>query len=154
MPRPLNAFLINLGLETLPLRMQRHSENALALARFLEGHQGVSWVRYPWLPGHKNHELAQRYLPKGAGGMLTFGVKGGAQAGKKFIESCDLVALVVHLGDARSCALHPASTTHRQLSVEQQLSCGVTEDMIRFSVGIEHIDDLIEDVDQALKKSL
>jgi O-acetylhomoserine (thiol)-lyase len=152
-PAPLNAFLFNLGLETLPLRMQRHSENALGLARHLEQHPAVSWVSYPGLDSHKSHARAQRYLPKGASGVLTFGIKGGAEAGKKFMESCSLVALVVHVGDARSCVLHPASTTHRQLTEEQQIASGVTPDLIRLSVGIEHIDDLIADVDQALAAS-
>ncbi len=152
-PAPLNAFLFNLGLETLPLRMQRHSENALAMAKYLEGHEAVSWVSYPGLESHKSRELARKYLPKGASGVLTFGIKGGAEAGKKFMESCALIALVVHVGDARSCVLHPASTTHRQLSAEQQVASGVTADLIRLSVGIEHIDDLIADVEQALGKS-
>jgi O-acetylhomoserine (thiol)-lyase len=149
-PAPLNAFLFNLGLETLPLRMQRHSENALALANFLEGHAAVSWVSYPGLKSHRSRALADKYLPKGASGVLTFGIKGGAEAGKKFMESCALIALVVHVGDARSCVLHPASTTHRQLTAEQQVASGVTDDLIRLSVGIEHIDDLIADVQQAL----
>lgn len=152
-PAPLNAFLFNLGLETLPLRMQRHSENALGLAKYLERHAAVSWVSYPGLESHKSHGQAQKYLPKGASGVLTFGIKGGAEAGKKFMESCSLIALVVHVGDARSCVLHPASTTHRQLSYEQQIASGVTADLIRLSVGIEHIDDLIADVEQALQVS-
>lgn len=152
-PAPLNAFLFNLGLETLPLRMQRHSENALALAQYLEKHEAVSWVSYPGLESHKSHARARKYLPKGASGVLTFGIKGGAEAGKKFMESCRLVALVVHVGDARSCVLHPASTTHRQLSAEQQIASGVSPDLIRLSVGIEHIDDLIADVNQALLES-
>ncbi len=147
---PMNAFLFNLGLHTLPLRMQRHSENALALARHLEAHPAVSWACYPGLASHSSHGRAQKYLPKGASGVLTFGIKGGAAAGKKFMEACKLIALVVHVGDARSCVLHPASTTHRQLSEEQQLSSGVSPDLIRLSVGIEHIDDLVADVDQAL----
>jgi O-acetylhomoserine (thiol)-lyase len=152
-PAPLNAFLFNLGLETLPLRMQRHSENALALAKHLEQHGLVSWVSYPGLKSHKSYARAQKYLHKGASGVLTFGIKGGAEAGKKFMENCALIALVVHVGDARSCVLHPASTTHRQLSEEQQIASGVTPDLIRLSVGIEHIDDLIADVDQALEAS-
>jgi len=152
-PSPFNAFLFNLGMETLPLRIQRHSDNALQLARFLEQHPLVSWVSYPGLPSHPSHALAKKYLPKGASGVLTFGIKGGAAAGKKFMESCRLVALVVHVGDARSCVLHPASTTHRQLSEEQQRASGVTADLIRLSVGIEHIDDIIRDVDQALATS-
>uniref|UniRef100_C6E279 O-acetylhomoserine/O-acetylserine sulfhydrylase n=1 Tax=Geobacter sp. (strain M21) TaxID=443144 RepID=C6E279_GEOSM len=152
-PAPMNAFLFNLGLETLPLRMQRHSENALAMAKYLEKHPAVSWVTYPGLESHKSHARCKKYLPKGASGVLTFGIKGGAAAGKKFMESCQLVALVVHVGDARSCVLHPASTTHRQLNEEQQIASGVSPDLIRLSVGIEHIDDLIEDVNQALLAS-
>jgi O-acetylhomoserine (thiol)-lyase len=152
-PAPLNAFLFNLGLETLPLRMQRHSENALGLAQYLEAHDCVSWVKYPGLKSHASYQRTQQYLPKGAGGVLTFGIKGGAEAGKKFMESCQLVALVVHVGDARSCVLHPASTTHRQLSKEQQIASGVTPDLIRLSVGIEHIDDLKADIEQALRAS-
>jgi len=152
-PAPMNAFLFNLGMETIPLRMQRHSDNALALARYLQGNPAVSWVNYPGLESHKSFALAKKYLPKGASGVLTFGIKGGAEAGKKFMESCELIALVVHVGDARSCVLHPASTTHRQLSAEQQAASGVTSDLIRLSVGIEHIDDVIADVEQALVKS-
>ncbi len=150
---PMNAFLFNLGLHTLPLRMQRHSENALALAQHLESHPCVSWVCYPGLASHPSNARAQKYLPKGASGVLTFGIKGGAAAGKKFMEACGLIALVVHVGDARSCVLHPASTTHRQLTEEQQISSGVSPDLIRLSVGIENIDDLIADVDQALAVS-
>jgi len=144
---PMNAFLFNLA---LPLRMQRHSENALALAKHLEAHPSVSWACYPGLESHPSHARAQKYLSKGCSGVLTFGIKGGAAAGKKFMEACKLIALVVHVGDARSCVLHPASTTHRQLTEEQQLSSGVSPDLIRLSVGIEHIDDLIADLDQAL----
>jgi len=150
---PMNAFLFYHGLQTLPLRMQRHSENALALAKHLESHPCVSWACYPGLESHASYGRAQRYLPNGASGVLTFGIKGGAAAGKKFMEACRLIALVVHVGDARSCVLHPASTTHRQLSEEQQISSGVSPDLIRLSVGIEHIDDLIADVDQALAAS-
>ena len=152
-PGPMNSFMFNQGLQTLPLRMQRHSDNALAVASFLESHPAVSWVSYPGLPSHPSYARAQKYLPKGCSGVLTFGIKGGAQAGKIFMESCQLIALVVHVGDARSCVLHPASTTHRQLSEEQQISSGVTPDLIRLSVGIEHVDDIIEDIDQALAKS-
>lgn len=150
---PMNAFLFYHGLQTLPLRMQRHSENALALAKHLESHPAVSWACYPGLASHPSHARAQQYLPKGCSGVLTFGIKGGAAAGKKFMEACKLIALVVHVGDARSCVLHPASTTHRQLTEEQQLSSGVSPDLIRLSVGIEHIDDLIADVNQALEAS-
>ena len=150
---PMNAFLFYHGLQTLPLRMQRHSENALALAHHLEQHPCVSWVCYPGLESHTSHSRAKSYLPRGASGLLTFGIKGGASAGKKFMEACKLIALVVHVGDARSCVLHPASTTHRQLTEEQQLSTGVSPDLIRLSVGIEHSDDLIADLDQALAAS-
>ncbi len=152
-PAPMNSFMFNQGLQTLPLRMQRHSDNALAVAKFLETHPSVSWVSYPGLPSHASHERAKKYLPKGCSGVLTFGIKGGAAAGKIFMESCQLIALVVHVGDARSCVLHPASTTHRQLTEEQQTASGVTPDLIRLSVGIEHVDDIIEDIDQALAKS-
>ncbi|GAB4299393.1 MAG: O-acetylhomoserine aminocarboxypropyltransferase/cysteine synthase [Desulfuromonadia bacterium] len=152
-PSPFNTFLYTIGLQTLPLRMQRHSDNALAVARFLESHPAVSWVRYPGLPSHPTHHLARKYLPKGGSGVLTFGIKGGAEAGRKFMESCRLIALVVHVGDARSCVLHPASTTHRQLSEEQQRRSGVTPDMIRLSVGLEHVDDIIADIDQALHQA-
>jgi len=152
-PSPFNSFLFNQGLHTLPLRMQRHSENALAVAKFLETHQSVSWVCYPGLASHPSHERAKRYLPKGCSGVLTFGIKGGAEAGKKFMEATKLIALVVHVGDARSCVLHPASTTHRQLSEEQQISSGVAPDLIRLSVGIENVEDIIADIDQALAVS-
>jgi O-acetylhomoserine (thiol)-lyase len=152
-PAPLNSFLFNLGLETLPLRMQRHSDNALAVAKFLETHPMVSWTCYPGLASHLTHDRALKYLPKGCSGVLTFGIKGGAEAGRKFMEATRLVALVVHVGDARSSVLHPASTTHRQLSDEQQKSSGVTPDLIRLSVGIEDAGDIIADIDQALQVS-
>jgi O-acetylhomoserine (thiol)-lyase len=152
-PAPMNSFMFNQGLQTLPLRMQRHSDNALVVAKFLEQHPAVSWVKYPGLASHPSYELAQKYLPKGCSGVLTFGIKGGAAAGKKFMECCKLIALVVHVGDARSCVLHPASTTHRQLTAEQQISSGVTPDLIRLSVGIEHESDIIADIDQALAAS-
>ena len=152
-PAPLNSFLFNLGLETLPLRMQRHSDNALAVAKFLETHPMVRWTCYPGLASHLTHDRALKYLPKGCSGVLTFGIKGGAEAGRKFMEATRLVALVVHVGDARSSVLHPASTTHRQLSDEQQKSSGVTPDLIRLSVGIEDAGDIIADIDQALQAS-
>jgi len=150
---PFNSFMFNQGLHTLPLRMQRHSENALAVAKFLETHKSVSWVCYPGLTNHPSHERARKYLPKGCSGVLTFGIKGGGEAGKKFMEATRLIALVVHVGDARSCVLHPASTTHRQLSEEQQISSGVAPDLIRLSVGIENAEDIIADIDQALAAS-
>ncbi len=149
---PFNAFLFHLGLETLHLRMERHSENALKLAQFLEKHKKVNWVNYPLLPSHPSYELAQKYLSKGASGILTFGIKGGAEAGKMLPEYLNLTALVVHLGDVRTSLLHPASTTHRQLTEEQQIASGVTPDLIRVSVGIENIEDIIEDFDTALSK--
>jgi O-acetylhomoserine (thiol)-lyase len=152
-PAPLNSFLFNLGLETLHLRMQRHSDNALAVAKFLESHPLVSWVCYPGLASHPTHDRALQYLPKGCSGVLTFGIKGGAEAGRKFMESTRLVALVVHVGDARSCVLHPASTTHRQLTPEQQQASGVKPDLIRLSIGIEDAGDIIADIDQALYAS-
>ncbi|KGM99682.1 O-acetylhomoserine aminocarboxypropyltransferase, partial [Clostridium botulinum C/D str. DC5] len=148
---PFNAFLFSLGLETLHLRMERHSENALKLAKFLESHENVNWVSYPLLQSHPTYHTAKKYLKNGASGILTFGVKGGIEAGKEFIRNLKLAALVVHLGDARTSVLHPASTTHGQLTKEEQLAAGVTEDLIRVSVGIEDIEDIIKDFDQALK---
>lgn len=149
-PSPFNAFLFHLGLETLHLRMERHSENALKLAEFLSSHPCVEWVKYPGLAGDPYFELGQKYLPKGAGGILSFGIKGGAEAGKGLIKHLDLVHLVVHLGDLRTSILHPASTTHRQLSEQQQIEAGILPEMIRVSVGIEDIEDIIADFDKAL----
>ncbi|MGY0373405.1 O-acetylhomoserine aminocarboxypropyltransferase/cysteine synthase family protein [Clostridium sp. JNZ J1-5] len=148
---PFNAFLFNLGLETLHLRMERHSENAFKLAKYLEKHEKVSWVSYPLLESHTTYPLAKKYLPKGASGILTFGINGGIEAGKKFIRNLELAALVVHLGDARTSVIHPASTTHRQLNEEQQVASGVTPDLIRVSVGIEDIEDIIADFQQSLE---
>ncbi len=148
---PFNAFLFNLGLETLHLRMERHSENALRLAEFLQNHGSVNWVNYPMLSNSKEYKRAQKYLPKGASGILTFGIKGGAESGKKLAKYLKLTSLVVHLGDARTSVLHPASTTHRQLSEAEQIASGVAPDLVRVSVGIENIQDIIEDFDQALK---
>ncbi len=152
-PAPQNSFLFNHGLTTLPLRMERHSDNALRVAKHLEGHPAVSWVNYPGLEQHPSYELSKKYLPRGCSGVMTFGIRGGRAAGIKFMEACRLIALVVHVGDARSCVLHPASTTHRQLTEEQQKASGVTPDLIRLSVGIENIDDILSDVDQALTVS-
>lgn len=148
---PFNAFLTHLGTETLAVRMDRHSSNALRLAEFLESHEKVAWVNYPLLPANPNYERAKKYLPKGASGVVSFGVKGGVSAGKKFINSVRLASLVVHLGDLRTHVLHPASMTHRQLTEEQQIKAGVRPDGIRLSVGIEAIEDLIADLDQALR---
>jgi len=150
---PFNSFLLIQGLETLHLRMQRHCENAIKIAKFLYMHELVSWVNYPGLSENINYDKAQKYLPKGQGAILTFGISGGYEAAKKFIDSLQLFMLVANVGDARSLVIHPASTTHQQLTEEQQISSGVSADMIRLSIGIEDIEDLIEDLDQALRKS-
>jgi O-acetylhomoserine (thiol)-lyase len=148
---PMNAFLINLGMETLHLRMECHSTNALALAEFLEKHDKVEWVNYPGLPASPEHDRLRKYLKKGSG-VLTFGVKGGMKAGEKVLNSLKLAAVVVHVADVRTSVLHPASTTHRQLSVEQQREAGVSPEMVRVSVGVEHVDDIIADFAQALEQ--
>ena len=150
---PFNAFLFLQGLETLPLRMQQHCRNAEAVATFLAGHPLVGWVNYPTLPDHPSHQLAKRYLPLGAGAILTFGIKGGLEAGRRFINSVELFSLLANVGDAKSLVIHPASTTHQQLTTEQRLETGVTDDMIRLSIGIEDAEDLLADLDQALKRS-
>lgn len=147
---PFNAFLILQGVETLSLRMARHSENALAVARFLGGHPKVAWVLYPSLPSHPSYERARQYLPGGASGLVGFGVRGGMQAGRKFIESLELFSHLANIGDARSLAIHPASTTHQQLTEEEQRAAGVTPDFVRLSVGIESLEDILADLDQAL----
>lgn len=147
---PFNAFLINLGIETLHLRMRQHSENALALAKYLENHPKVSWVTYPKLESNNTYNLAKEYLPSGASGILAFGIKGGREEAKEFIKNIKLTSLVVHLGDVRTSVLHPATTTHRQLSDEELKLAGVGTDMIRVSVGIEDIEDIIADFDIAL----
>ncbi|KHO63305.1 O-acetylhomoserine aminocarboxypropyltransferase [Thermoanaerobacter sp. YS13] len=147
---PFNAFLFAQGLETLSLRMGRHSQNALKVAEFLASHPYVSWVNYPGLKSSPYYALAQKYLPRGQGGVLTFGIKGGLKAGIKFIESLKLFTHLANIGDAKSLVIHPASTTHQQLSKEEQLASGVTEDMIRLSVGLEDIEDILEDLDNAL----
>src|SRR5437868_3628697 len=150
---PLNSFLFIQGLETLPLRMEAHSKNGLAVAKFLEGHKSVSWVNYPGLKSSPYHALAKKYLPKGSGAILTFGIKGGMDAGKRFIESLKMFSHLANVGDAKSLVIHPASTTHRQLSEAELKSAGVTPDMVRLSVGIEDIDDITWDLDQALAAS-
>jgi O-acetylhomoserine (thiol)-lyase len=149
---PFNSFLFLQGLETLHLRMPRHSENALAVAEYLEKHPKVSWVNYPGLKSSPEQQRAKKYLSKGAGAILGFGIKGGAEAGKKFIESLELISHLANVGDAKTLAIHPATTTHQQLSAEEQLATGVTPDFIRLSIGIEHIDDIIADIEQALTK--
>jgi O-acetylhomoserine (thiol)-lyase len=150
---PFNAFLFLQGIETLHLRMPRHAENALAVAKYLERHSKVSWVNYPGLDSSPEKELVKKYLPKGAGAIIGFGIKGGRQAGKKFIDSLELISHLANIGDAKSLAIHPATTTHQQLSEEEQLATGVTPDFIRLSIGLEHIDDIIGDIKQALEKS-
>ncbi len=150
---PFNAYLSNLGLETLHLRMERHSENALALAEFLENHPKVSWVNYPGLKSSPQHALAQKYLPRGASGVLCFGVKGGKAAGEKVMNALKLAAIVVHVADVRTGVLHPASMTHRQLSDAELAAAGVSPDMVRVSVGIENIDDIKADFAQALEQA-
>ena len=148
---PMAAFLLNLGLETLALRMERHCANALAVAKFLSTHECVDWVDYPLLPGNAQYDLARKYLPKGACGVISVGIKGGRAAATKFLDNLKLLNIVVHVADARSCALHPASTTHRQLTEEQLEACGVKPEQVRLSIGIENIEDILADLDQALR---
>ena len=152
-PAPMNAFLLNLGTETLHLRMPRHSDNALKVAEFLEKDERVSWVNYPGLKSNKYYPLVEKYLPNGASGVVSFGVKGGREAAVRFLDSLQIAAIVTHVADARTCALHPASSTHRQLTDKQLEECGVGADLVRFSVGIENVEDIIADLDQALSKA-
>lgn len=148
---PQNAFLLNVGLETLPLRMERHCSNAQAVAEFLENHEKVAWVNYPGLPSNKYHALAQKYMPNGTCGVISFGLKGGRAAASKMMDGLKLAAIVTHVADARTCVLHPASHTHRQMTDEQLIEAGVAPDLIRFSVGIENVKDIIADLEQALE---
>ena len=150
---PFNAFLILQGIETLTLRIERHAQNALAVAKHLENHDSVEWVSYPGLESSPYKEVADRTLQNGYGALVTFGVKGGLEAGKKFIEGLDLFSHLANIGDAKSLAIHNASTTHSQLNEEELAAAGVTPDTVRLSVGLEHIDDLISDLDQALAKA-
>jgi O-acetylhomoserine (thiol)-lyase len=150
---PFNSFLFLQGLETLPLRMIRHAENALTVARFLEGHAKVGWVNYPGLESSHEHAKAKKYLGKGAGALIGFGIRGGAAAGARFIEALKLVSHVANIGDAKTLAIHPATTTHQQLSPAEQMATGVTPDFIRLSIGLEHTDDILADIDQALAKA-
>ncbi len=150
-PQPIAAYLLNLGLESLAVRMKRHSENALAVAKYLEGHDKVTWVNYPLLESNKYYPLAVKYMPGGAPGVVSFGVKGGREAAMKLMNSLKLAQIVVHVADARTCVLHPASTTHRQLTDEQLIAGGIVPEMVRFSVGIENINDIIADLQQALE---
>ena len=147
---PFNAFLIITGIETLPLRMQKHCENALAVAKFLAGHNAVKWVSYAGLPSDASYKLAQKYTPKGAGAVLTFGLKGGFEAGVKLVSDVQLFSHLANIGDTRSLIIHPASTTHRQLNDEQKVAAGAGPDVVRLSVGIEDVEDLIADLDQGL----
>ncbi len=150
---PFNAFLFLQGIETLHLRMPRHSENALKIAQWLEGHKSVSWVNYPGLPSHPDYKLAKKYMPDGQGAILGFGIKGGKEAGVKFINSVKLASHLANIGDSKTLVIHPASTTHQQLNEPEQLAAGVTPDYIRVSVGTEHVDDIIADFEQSLKAS-
>ena len=150
---PSNAFLFLQGLETLHLRMIRHSENALAVARYLEKHPRVNWVNYPGLYSSPEKKRAKRYLSKGASGLVAFGIKGGFKSGSKFIDVLQLISHLANIGDAKSLAIHPASTTHGQLSAQEQLAAGITPDFIRLSIGLEHIDDIIADIEQALDRT-
>ena len=148
-PQPLAAFILNLGLESLAVRMERHSSNALAVAQYLENNEHVSWINYPALESSPQHELKMKYMPDGMCGVISFGVKGGREAAIKFMNSLKLAQFVVHVADARTSVLHPASTTHRQLTDEQLVECGITPDLVRFSVGIENVKDIIADIEQA-----
>ncbi len=150
-PSPQNAFYLNLGLESLHVRIPRHCENALAAARFLEGHKNVSWINYPGLESSKYHAIAEKYMPCGTSGVMAFGVRGGREAATRFMDSLKLASIETHVADARTCVLHPASTTHRQLTDEQLAACGVSPDLIRLSVGMENAADIIADLAQALE---
>jgi O-acetylhomoserine (thiol)-lyase len=147
---PFNAFLILTGIETLPLRMQRHSDNALAVAKWLSEHDEVTWVSYAGLPGDRYHNLARRYTPKGAGAVLTFGVRGGNEAGIRIVQSAKLFSHLANIGDTRSLIIHPSSTTHSQLPDDQKTAAGAGPDVVRLSVGLEEVEDIIADLDQAL----
>jgi O-acetylhomoserine (thiol)-lyase len=150
---PFNAWMLLQGIETLPVRMDRHCANAMAVARFLKDHPKVSWVNYPGLAESPYHTLAMRYMPKGAGALLAFGIKGGFDAGVKFIESLTFVSHLANIGDAKSLVIHPASTTHRQLNEEEQKKAGVPPDMVRLSIGLESIDDILWDIERALDQA-
>ena len=151
---PFNSFLFIQGLETLPLRQRTHSENALKVAKYLKDHPLVEWVNYPGLENHSSHELATKYLRGHYGGLIGFGIKGGLEAGRKFIESVELLSHLANIGDAKSLVIHPASTTHQQLTKEEQEETGVTEDYIRLSIGLEDVEDIKDDIDQALRKAV
>ena len=150
-PAPMNSFLLGLGIESLPLRMARHCANAQGMAEFLQNHPKVAWVRYAGLPGNKYHELAKKYLPKGACGVVSFGVKGGRAAAERFMAGLKLASIATHVADAKTCILHPASATHRQMNDAELEAAGVSPDLVRLSVGLEDLEDLISDVAQALE---
>jgi O-acetylhomoserine (thiol)-lyase len=150
---PFNSWLLVQGLETLHLRVERHSSNALAVAEYLEKHEDVLWVSYAGLPSHPSYELAQKYLPRGQGAILTFGIKGGVEAGRKLIENVKLFSHLANVGDSKSLIIHPASTTHAQLTAEEQTAAGVNPELIRLSIGTENIQDIIYDLEQAIKAS-
>ena len=147
---PQNAFLLNLGLESLHVRMQRHCENGLAVARYLSNSDQVAWVQYPGLPGDKYYDIAQKYMPNGTCGVVSFGVKGGREAAERFMGRLKIAAIETHVADARTCCLHPASTTHRQMNDEELAAAGVSPDLVRYSCGLEDAADLIADIEQAL----
>ena len=151
---PQNAFYVNLGLESLALRMEKHCKNALSVAKALQNDSRIAWVNYPDLEGNKYNALAKKYMPNGSCGVISFGIKGTRDTATKFMDALELAAIVTHVADARTCVLHPASTTHRQLTDEQLRACGVSPDLIRFSVGIEDADDIIQDIMQALDKAV
>ncbi|MFI3207354.1 MAG: O-acetylhomoserine aminocarboxypropyltransferase/cysteine synthase family protein [Clostridia bacterium] len=151
-PAPMNVFLLNLGLETLALRMERHCSNALKIAEFLDSNEKIAWVNFPNLKSDKQYALAQKYMPNGTCGVVSFGIKGGRDAATKFMDGLELASVVTHVADLRTCVLHPASTTHRQLSDEQLIEAGVSADLIRLSVGIENIDDILADIKNSLEK--
>ena len=150
---PMNAFLLNLGLETLALRMERHCFNAQKVAEYLQNHEKIGWVNYPGLPDSPYYELAKKYMPNGTCGVISFGIKGGREAAMRFMDSLELASVVTHVADLRTCVLHPASTTHRQMTDEQLVEAGISSDLIRMSVGIENIADILEDIEQALQKA-
>ncbi len=150
MMSPQNAFLLSLGMETLAVRMERHCENALKVAKWLEKNDKIAWVKYPGLDSYKDKDVADKYLPLGTSGVISYGIKGGREAAMKFMDSLKLAAIVVHVADVRTGVLHPASTTHRQLTDQQLKDCGITPDLIRMSIGLEYVDDIIADIEQAL----
>ncbi|MBR6745134.1 MAG: PLP-dependent transferase, partial [Clostridia bacterium] len=149
-PAPQSAFILNLGLESLHVRMKRHYENALAVATYLENHEKITWVRFPSLPSDSDYALAQKYMPSGTCGVISFGIKGGREAAERFMASLTIAAIETHVADARSCCLHPANATHRQMNDEELAAAGVSPDLIRFSCGLENSEDLIEDIANAL----